>query len=86
MDSFIISVGIFAFVTMGNHPDQFEDLMLYKDKDGTEVEGIKGGLAIKGTGTFNFHIEDDEGAVHHIKVPNSKYVPDLKICLLSPHN
>jgi hypothetical protein len=56
--------------------------MLHKNEDKTEMEGIKGGLAIKGTGTFNLHIEDNEGAVHHIKVPNSKCVPDLKICLL----
>ncbi len=51
-----------------------------------EVEGIQGGLGIKGTGTFKFHIEDDEGGVHLIKIPNSKYVPDLKVCLLLPHH
>jgi hypothetical protein len=54
--------------------------------DDTEVDGIKGGLDIKGTGTFKFHIEDDEGGVHFIKIPNSKYVPDLKMCLLLPHH
>jgi hypothetical protein len=54
--------------------------------DNTEVEGIKGGLDIKGTGTFKFHIEDDKGEVHLIKIPNSKYVPDLKVCLLLPHH
>jgi hypothetical protein len=70
---------------MGNHPDQFEDLKLHKDKDDTEVEEIKGGLAIKGTGRFMLHINDDEGAVHLIKIPSSKNVPELKICLLSPH-
>ncbi len=52
----------------------------------TEVEGIKGGLDIKGTGTFKIHLEDDKGGVHLIKIPNSKYVPDLKVCLLSPHH
>jgi hypothetical protein len=45
-----------------------------------------GGLAIKGTGTFKFHIEDEKGGAHLIKVPNSKYVPDLKMCLLEPHH
>jgi hypothetical protein len=35
---------------------------------------------------FKFHIKDDEGGVHLIKVPNSKYVPDLKVCLLLPHH
>jgi hypothetical protein len=50
------------------------------------VEGIQVGLGIKGTGTFKFHIEDDKGGVHLIKIPNSKYVPDLKVCLLLPHH
>jgi hypothetical protein len=36
------------------------------------VEGIQGGLSIKGTGTFKFHIKDDEGGVHLIKIPNSR--------------
>jgi hypothetical protein len=52
----------------------------------TEVEGIKGELDIKSTGTFKFHIEDDKGGVHLIKIPNSKYVSDLKVCLLLPHH
>jgi hypothetical protein len=82
-DSFIISVDTFASITLGNHPDQFEDL---KEQDDTEVEGIQGGLSIKGTGAFKFHVEDDKGGVHLIKIPNSKYVPDLKVCLLSPHH
>ncbi len=54
--------------------------------DNTEVDGIQGGLDIKGTGTFKFYIKDEEGGVHLIKIPNSKYVPDLKVCLLSPHH
>jgi hypothetical protein len=50
------------------------------------VEGIQGGLVIKGIGTFNLHNEDNEGAVHHIKIPNSNYIPGLKICLLLPQH
>ncbi len=73
-NSFVIGVDTFASITLGNCPDQFED------------EGIQGGLDLKGTGTFKFHIKDDEGGVHLIKIPNSKYVPDLKVCLLSPHH
>jgi hypothetical protein len=73
----------FASITLGNHPDQFEDL---NEHDNMEVEGIQGGLSIKGTGTFMFHIKDEEGGVHLIKIPNSKYIPNLKVCLLSPHH
>jgi hypothetical protein len=82
-NSFVIGVDTFASITLGNHPDQFEDLKMHNN---TEVEGIQGGLGIKGTGTFKFHIKDDEGGVHLIKIPNSKFVPDLKVCLLMPHH
>jgi hypothetical protein len=82
-DSFVIGIDTFASITLGNHPDQFEDLKMHDD---TEVEGIKGGLDIKGTGTFKFHIKDDKGGVQLIKIPNSKYIPDLKVCLLLPHH
>jgi hypothetical protein len=81
-DSFVIGMDTFASITLGNHPDQFEDL---KEHNDMEVQGIQRGLSIKGTGTFKFHIKDDKGGVHLIKIPNSKYIPDLKVCLLSPH-
>jgi hypothetical protein len=68
---------------MGNRPVQFEDL---NGKDDTEVKGIKGGLEIKGTGTFKFHIKDNDRGVHLIKIPNGKNVPELKICFLLPHH
>jgi hypothetical protein len=74
-DSFVISVDTFASITLGNHADQLKNL-----------KGIQGELGIKGMGTFKFHIEDNKGGVHLIKIPNSKYVPDLKVCLLSPHH
>ncbi len=82
-NSFVIGVNTFASITLGNHPDQFEDLKMHNN---TEVEGIKGDLDIKGLGTFKFHIEDDKGGVHFIKIPNSKYVPDLRVCLLLPYH
>jgi hypothetical protein len=51
-----------------------------------EVEGIKSGLDIKGTGMFKFKIKEDNGMTHKIKFPNSLYVPKLKRCLLSPQH
>jgi hypothetical protein len=84
MDSFLISINIFASITMATWPEHFDDLILTK-KDGI-VEGIEGGLEIKGKGTFKFNIEDNHGKVHHIKIPNSTYVPGLKYCLLSPQH
>jgi hypothetical protein len=81
-DSFVIGVNTYASITLGNHPNQFKDLKFHSEKDNTEVEGIKGGLDIKGTGTINFHIKDNERGEHLIKIPNRKYVSDLKVCLL----
>jgi len=33
-----------------------------------------------------FSIEDDNGKIHRIKIPNSLYLPGLKQCLLSPQH
>ena len=82
-NSFLIGANSFASVTMATRPDQFEDLIL---DTGQFVQGIEGGLAIKGYGTFIFNIEDDKGTVHQIKIADSMYVPDLKFCLLSPQH
>jgi hypothetical protein len=68
---------------MVNAPHLFEDLKL---GEVGEVEGIKSGLDIKGTGTFKFKIKDDNGMTHKIKIRNSLYVPELKRCLLSPQH
>jgi hypothetical protein len=85
-NSFVIGVSTYASITLGRCPDQFKDLKIHSEKDNTEVERIKEGLSIKGTGTFKFHIKDDEGGVHLIKISNSKYAPNLKVCLLLPYH
>jgi hypothetical protein len=50
------------------------------------VGGIKGGLEIKGQGTLVLDMNDDNGKPHHIHIPNSLYLPDLRMCLLSPQH
>ena len=57
-----------------------------KELDGREFGGISDGLKIKGKGTFCFDIEDDKGKIHKIKNPNSLFLPELRLCLLSPHH
>jgi hypothetical protein len=52
-DSFIICVDSFASATMVTRPDQFDDLILHTSQS---VQGIQGGLSIKGHGTFKFSI------------------------------
>jgi hypothetical protein len=84
-DSFIIGIDTHASVTMAKHPDYFDDLVLTPNNNNI-VAGIEGGLAIEGHGTFKFQIEDNDGKVHLIKIPNSKYVPGLKYNLISPQH
>ena len=69
---------------MANAPHLFEDLQLTDDAG--DVKGIGNGLAIEGKGTFKFLLEDDQGKIHTIKIPNSLYLPGLKQCLLSPQH
>jgi hypothetical protein len=79
-DSYPIRIDTHALCCMANAPHLFEDLKL---GEVGEVEGIKSGLDIKGTGTFKFKIKHNKGMKHKIKIPNSLYVPELKRCLLS---
>ena len=51
-----------------------------------QLIGISGSLDIKGTGTVKWVIEDDDGVRHHIHIPNTLYVPDAPMRLLSPQH
>jgi hypothetical protein len=50
------------------------------------VGGIEGGLEIKGQGTLVLDVNDNDGKPHCIKIPNSLYLPDLRMCLLLPQH
>ncbi len=82
-DSYPIGIDCHASRCMVNFPHLFENLQL---KQGGEVAGINSGLEIKGVGTFKFKVDNDDGTTHEIKIPNSLYLPDLKMCLLSPQH
>jgi len=74
-----------ALYCMANCTDQFDgDLKLVEGDH--QVDGIGSGIAIKRVGTFKFRLEDDNGQVHTIRVPNLLYVPSLKRVLLAPHH
>jgi hypothetical protein len=72
---------------MANCTDQFDGNLKLVEGD-NQVDRIGYGIAIRGVGTFNFkfRLEDDNGQVHTIRVPNSLYVPSLKRVLLAPHH
>ncbi len=82
-DSYPIGIDTHALCCMVKAPHFFEDPKL---GDVGEVEGIKSGLDIKGTGTFKFKIKDNNGMMHEIKILNSLYVSELKRYLLSPQH
>ncbi len=51
-----------------------------------QVGGIEGGLEIKGQGTLVLDMSDDNGKPHCIHIPNSLFLPDLRMCLLLPQH
>ncbi len=82
-NSYPIGIDTHASRCVVKAPHLFKDLKL---REVGEVEGIKSGLDIKGTGTFRFKIKDNNGMMHEIKILNSLYIPELKRCLLSPQH
>ena len=84
-DSYLMGVDGHALYCMANCTDQFDSNLKLVEGD-HQVDGIGSGIAIKGVGTFKFRLEDDNGQVHTIRVPNLLYVPSLKRVLLAPHH
>jgi hypothetical protein len=62
---------------MGNNRRLFE-----KQK----VGGISKGLTIQGKGTLVLTINNDTGKPHRVCIPNSLYLPGLRMCLLPPQH
>ena len=52
----------------------------------TRVQGLGGKIGNIMSGTIRWHIEDDQGSVHSITLPNSLYVPQATSRLLSPQH
>jgi hypothetical protein len=50
------------------------------------VWGISKGLAIKGKETSVLMINDDNSKPHKLRIPNSLFLPGLRMCLLSPQH
>jgi hypothetical protein len=52
----------------------------------TMVKGVGGKIMATKKGRVRWRIEDDEGKVHSIILPNVYYVPDMPFRLLAPHH
>jgi len=74
-----------ALYCMENCTDQFDGNLKLVEGD-HQVDGIGSGIAIKGVGTFKFRLEDNNGQLHTIRVPNLLYLPSLKRVLLALHH
>ena len=87
-DSFEISVDNCASRCMTNQIDHFitppEPLRVQQQT----VQGINKDipLEVKGEGTIQWKIEDDNGQVHSHQIRKALYVPALPFCLLSPQH
>jgi hypothetical protein len=81
---FAVSVDNHTSRCMGNDKRIFENLVLARTAQ--RAGGISKGLAIKGKGTLVVMINDDNSKPHRIKIPNSLYLPGLRMCLLLPQH
>ena len=62
------------------HFDEYEEIPL------GQCSGISRGLRIRGRGTLRIRIEDDNGWIHNISIPNSIQIPGLPMVLISPQH
>jgi hypothetical protein len=82
-DSKSIKVDNCATATISNSIDDFEGPVM---KTNYWLQGIRGLVGEIMTGTVVWHIEDDEGVVHTLKLPESLYVASLPTRILSPQH
>ncbi len=62
------------------------DFIKFQESKSSVFHGISSGLSITGTGTLKWSINNDNGDEVIIHLPNSLYVPDAPMCLLSPQH
>ena len=82
-DSFRMGIDTMASACMSYSQEHFLDL---REETGVEVKGIAAGLALQGRGTLQFNIDDDNGKMHTITIPDSGYIPQLPLVLVSPQH
>jgi hypothetical protein len=69
---------------MGNDRRLFENLILVRMAQ--KVGGISKGWTIQGKGILVLTINNDTGKPHRVCIPNSLYLPGLRMCLLLPQH
>ena len=82
-DSFLIQIDSGASRSISNKREHFESIEPLDVNEPNRICGPTGEESpIKGKGTLNWKIEDDDGVVHTIKLKDSLYVPNFTSCLL----
>ena len=51
-----------------------------------KIDGIDGSLEVKGVGTVEWKIQDDQNRMHTIRILGTLYVPKMECCILSPQH
>ena len=82
-DSFPIRVDNCATATISNRIEDFDGPL---SKSNQKIKGIGGSIGNVQRGTIKWRIEDDNGKVHTLLLPNSYYVPNSPSRLLSPQH
>ena len=82
-DSYSILIDNCASRSITNDSSDFID-------EPRKIRGVLTGLgstvSVKSKGTVKWHIEDDNGKVHNVIVPNTLYIPNSPTRLLSPQH
>ena len=78
-DSYQIGIVTFASGCMSPNRDH---LITYKASEGKECNDIAAGLKIEVRGTLEFRIDNDDGIIHTITIPNSVHTLDLSMVLV----
>jgi hypothetical protein len=84
-ESFII--GLYNHATCCMENDVYNFVTKLTPTPNIRVRGVGNQLMMaKGKGTVLWKIEDDNGVVHEKLFPSTMYIPELKLCILSPQS
>ena len=82
-DSF--RIGIDMFSSGFTSPNKYH-FITYKTAEGQECKGITVGMQIEGRGKLKLRIDNNDGVMHTITVPNYVHILELLMVLMFPQH